>query len=118
MDNFIFGAQSIMTGLNSFVKSIMDYQLFWGFGFGFLISTFVHGFLTTGSARDIPSILFQDKAKSFEKVHARHRKEDGTYTRSFMDFMQLADVTKFLFSLSFFMFSLMILLSLISLFRV
>lgn len=113
MENFFLGTQAILRGLSFFMKSVFQYPLFWGFGFGFLVSTLVHGFLVTSSPRNLPTLLFRDKAVSFQKIQAASRTEDGTYTASFSSFTKTIDIVRFIFSLSFFLFTLIILISLL-----
>ena len=113
MENFFLGTQAILQGLSFFIKSVSRYPLFWGFGFGFLISTLVHGFLITNSPRSLPTILFKDKAIGFEKIRADSRTKDGTYTSSFSAFIQTANLIRFFFTLSFFLFTLIILISIL-----
>ena len=98
MDNFIFGMQAVLNGTLVSVKQITQYQLFWGFSIGFLVSTIVHGFLISESPRQIPTILFQDKAVSFEKIHPR--KEDESFSSSFFLFSKTADKVKISFLLA------------------
>lgn len=72
-----------------------EYQLFWGFAIGFLVATMVYGFLITDHPSQVPSVLFQDKSKSFEKFYKRQ--DGGHYIKSFYDFSKKADRVKIAF---------------------
>jgi len=111
MDNFFFGTQAIVSGMIDVLRGVTRYQLFWGFAFGFLVSTIVHAILISNSVKDIPTMVFDDKAVSFEKIHARQTNEP--YAQSYTNYVHNVDKLKILFHLG--GFCLVILLMLISL---
>ncbi|MFH0818373.1 MAG: hypothetical protein V1898_00010 [Patescibacteria group bacterium] len=113
MENFVFGVGAVSRAMSFTLKSIAQYQLLWGFGFGFFISTLVHGFLISDSPGHLSTILFQNRAESFEKINAIKRKANGTYNVSFSDFIKIVDRTRFVFSLALLVFMSTIFLALI-----
>jgi len=108
MNNFLEGMRAVFGGLTDLLLGVTNYPLFWGFSLGFLVSTLVHAFLMTDNPRQIPTVLFQDKSTSFEKLYPR--KANGTYAKSYADFSKAAKRTKILFSTAFFLLLLLILL--------
>lgn len=98
MNNFIEGMVAIILGLKGTLIRVTDYPLFWGFATGFLTSTLVHAFMMTDSPRQVPTVLFNDKSTSFEKLYPR--RDDGTYTKSYAEFSRTAMRTKVIFSLA------------------
>lgn len=95
MDNFLGGFHAVMLGLVDTMAQVADYPLFWGFAVGFLTSTIVHAFLLTDHPRDIPTVLFQEKAKGFEQLYAPEK--GSTYTKSYAEYSKTAHRTKLLF---------------------
>jgi len=76
-------------------KQVAEYQLFWGFVLGFFVATLVYGFFITDHPKQVPTILFRDKSKSFEKFY--QRQENKPYVKSFYDFSKKADRVKIAF---------------------
>ena len=113
MENFILGIQSVTTGMGQSIKGVGQYSIFWGFAFGFLVSTLMHGFLMTENPRDVPTMLLRSSANSFEKIHKKG--ENGSYEMSYNTFVKTANNVKFIFGLSFLLFVLIIL---VAMFRV
>lgn len=101
MDNFLHWLVAVYGGALMTIKQIVQYQLFWGFASGFFISTIVHGFLMSDNPRHIPSMLFDDKAVSFQKINARG--EDQPYKASFFLFSKNVDKIKLTFGLGAFL---------------
>jgi hypothetical protein len=97
MDNFVLGLQAIYSGAILTIRQITQYQLFWGFASGFFVSTIVHGFLITENPKHIPTMLFEDKAVSFQKINART--EDQPYNASFFLFSKNVDKIKLTFGI-------------------
>lgn len=89
--------QAIYSGALLTVRQIAQYQLFWGFASGFFVSTIVHGFLITENPKNIPTMLFKDKAISFQKVNKRA--EDQPFKASFFLFSKDVDKVKLTFGL-------------------
>ncbi len=112
MDNFFFGLQGVSEGAIEMVRQIMKYQLFWGFVIGFGVSTLVHGFLMSDDPRNVPAMVFQDKATSFQKIYSRD--EGAPYKKSFHAYSQDVTKMKVTFALVGLMFLVMILLGLLS----
>lgn len=98
MSNFIEGIVALLLGLRGTLVRVADYPLFWGFATGFLTSTLVHAFLMTDSPRQVPTVLFNDKSVSFEKLYARRK--DGTYGKSYTEFSRAASQTKLFFAIA------------------
>ncbi len=109
MDNFIFGVGAIARGISQSLKGVSQYNLIWGFGLGFLVSTLVHGFIMSESPKDLPTVLFKDKMQSFQKISSQS--EDGTYTKSFSSFGKFVDKVKLFFGVSFFIFAIVVLIA-------
>ena len=112
MENFIIGLQAIFSGTVLTVRQIAQYQLFWGFASGFLVSTIVHGFLITENPKHIPTMLFKDKATSFQNIYPRN--EDQPYKASFFLFSQNVDKVKLTFGLGAVLFVLLLIIVLIT----
>ncbi len=113
VENLIFGTGAIARGLSFTIKNIMQYQLFWGFALGFLISTLVHGFLVSDNPKQIPTMLFHNNTNGFLQINQSQRNPDGTYTVSFSKFIKMADKVRFLFGFAFFIFFIIILVALL-----
>ncbi len=97
MQNLIYGVKAVLGHGFSMAGQVTQYELFWGFALGFLVSTLVHGFLIT-DPKMVSTILLNDRAKSFEKLNARS--DGGSYTASYAEFSKKADNVKFLFGLA------------------
>lgn len=110
MNNFVFGIQALARGLSQTITIIASYQLFWGFAFGFFVSTVVHIFLITDSPRHLPAMLLMDKGKSFEKIHKAT--SSGTYQVSYSQFSKMVDKVKIVFGLAVVLFFFIIIVSL------
>ncbi len=95
MDNFLGGIHAVMLGLRDTLSQVTNYPLFWGFAMGFLTSTIAHALLLSDHPRDIPRVLFQEKAASFEKLYAP--KEGETYAKSYSEYSKTVHRTKLLF---------------------
>ena len=92
MDNFLGGFHAVMLGLGDTLSQVTNYPLFWGFATGFLTSTIAHLFLLSDHPRDVPTVLFQEKAKSFAKLYAP--KKGGAYTKSYTEYSKTAHQIK------------------------
>ena len=112
MENFLLGLEAIYNGTVLSVKQITQYQLFWGFVTGFLVSTLVHGFLITDNTRHVPTILLRDKSISFQKLH--QREEGMPYQTSFHTFSKNADKLKITFGIAFILLMFVVLLAVIN----
>lgn len=112
LDYFLFGIDANMQSMVDTIRSIAQYQLFWGFTSGFVVATIIHGFLLTGNPRHLPQMLIADAATSFKSIHTP--KQDGSYSVSFSQFTKTVDKIKFVFGLAFI---LCILLIFVALFR-
>ncbi|MFH1537076.1 MAG: hypothetical protein ABID45_03750 [Patescibacteria group bacterium] len=113
MENLIFGIQAISKGMSFTIKSILQYQLFWGFAIGFLVSTLVHGFLISDNYKHIPIILFRNRAHSFQKIHKKQGEKGHAFTASFDTFIKTVNKVRFVFALSFLLFMIIVLLALL-----
>lgn len=98
MRNFVLGMGAILESVLLLLEQTTKYQVFWGFLIGFFVSTVFYGFLITDRPRHIPSVLFEDKAKSFQRLYSRAA--DQAYHRSFYEFSQKADRLKAVFLLA------------------
>mgnify|MGYP001588506784 FL=1 len=98
MDNFFFGLQAVMVGTIDLVRRIFAYKVFWGFAFGFFVSTVFHAFLLSDNPRHIATMLLKDHASGFQKLYQPDTK--NVYHHSFRDYMKQVDKMKFTFSLS------------------
>ncbi len=95
MDNFLLGLRAVLLESKDVLSRVTAYPMFWGFATGFLTSTLVHAFLIVGSPRQVPDVLFRDKATSFEKLYPA--RADGSYTKSYADYSRMADRVKITF---------------------
>lgn len=95
MDNFLGGFHAVILGLMNTIAQVMDFPLFWGFATGFVTSTVVHAFLLSDHPRDVPTVLFQEKAKGFESLYAPVK--GSAYTKSYAEYSKTAHRTKLLF---------------------
>ena len=86
MDNFFYGLQALSVSLLETIRRAFAYQLFWGFVCGFGVSTIVHAYLFSDNPKAFASMVFQDKAKSFQKTYAKS--ETNKYTVSFSDYVK------------------------------
>lgn len=114
MDNFFFGLQAVTVGVIDLLRRMTAYELFWGFSLGFLSSTIIHAFLLSAHPKQIPSMLLQDQAISFQKIYkpnARH-----VYKESFETHVTTVNKIKFIFALSGILIAFLILLVLLSIF--
>lgn len=92
MDNFLLGLRAVLGELKNTVAHLGNYPLLWGFAFGFLTSTIVHAFLMTEHPGQIRTVLFEDKAKGFEKLFPP--KEGGSFGKSYTEYSRMVDRTK------------------------
>jgi len=76
----------------------MQYQLFWGFAVGFLVSTLAHGFLVSDKLKRVCTIWFDKK------------KNDDSRRVFFGSF---ANIVKFIFALSLLLFMVIVLIALL-----
>jgi len=97
MNNFVLGMRALFESAGLLFSQVTKYQVFWGFLIGFLASTIVYGFLITDHPKQVASVLFEDKAKSFERLYKRE--ENKSFNRSFYDFSRKADRLKAAFLL-------------------
>ena len=114
MDNFFFGLQAVIAETIDLLRRLTAYELFWGFALGFLTATILHAFLFSLHPKYIPSILWQDQAISFQKMHkpnARH-----VYKDSFEAHIVTVNKIKFVFALSGIIIAFLFLLVLLSIF--
>lgn len=86
MDNFIFGIQALGRSVSTTVVALMNHPLVWGFGFGFLASTFIHLFIVTDVPHQIPMMVTKSASDSFAKI--AQRDDRGAYTQSYTTFQK------------------------------
>lgn len=113
MDNFFFGIVAVMRGGSFVLENILEYQLLWGFGLGFLVAALVHALLYGNSPRNFSDLLFKDKAIAFQKMAKAKRKKDGTYVGSYSEFKQTCSSVRVIFVMSVFIFLVIVLISII-----
>ena len=94
MSNLIFGLQSGTRSLSILIRSLIEYQLFWGFILGFLVSTGVYGFIITENPKQMATMLLYDQSKSFEKMYTKSA--SGAYTVSYMAHARTVNRLKFI----------------------
>lgn len=94
MDNFLGGFHAVVLGMIDLVSQVMDYPVFTGFVLGFITSTFAHAILFADHARDLPKMLLESGAKSFEQLNAPQ--QDGTYGVSYTRYLRTVNRTKIL----------------------
>lgn len=111
MENFIFGIQSLTTGMAQAILSVSQYSLFWGFAFGFFVSTLMHGFLITENPRQVPSMLLRSSAKGFEQLHKKG--QSGAYEVSYAGYMKKASHVKFVFGAALTVFAIIVLVAML-----
>jgi hypothetical protein len=111
MNNFIFGVDAVLSSLSGVLKVFIANPWFWGFSIGLLISTLVHGFILSANPKQVPIILFNSKADSFQKIHAPQK--NGSYQVSYSEFAKIAEEVKLVFSLSLFLFLSIVLAALV-----
>lgn len=112
MDNFIYGLKAVWESGSVLLNQMIKYQVFWGFLIGFFAATMVYGFLMTEHPRQVASVLFQEKSKSFERWGKR--RDDGTFSESFYAFSQKAERIKAAFLLAVLTLILFILITIVS----
>ena len=95
MDNFFLGLRAVLLEAKDTLSLVTAYPLFWGFATGFFTSTLVHAFLIVGSPKQMPDMLFMDKASGFEKLYPP--RVDGTFGKSYADYSRMADRLKIAF---------------------
>ncbi len=66
LNNFFFGLQSLATNILEFGRQLSNYELFWGFSIGFLVSTMVHVFLLSEDRRYACGMILKKRLQSFE----------------------------------------------------
>lgn len=97
MENMLLGLRALGVESYELFLRITHYQLFWGFTIGFFVSTLVHGFLFMESPKQVPSVLLNDPAVSFQELHQR---TDTGYQQSYYAFTRAAHKTKTVFGLA------------------
>ena len=65
----MYGLEAVLSNSWRSMLQLTQYQLFWGFAIGFLMSTMVHAFLATESPAHTASMVFQKKENSYQKIH-------------------------------------------------
>lgn len=111
MENFIFGIQAIGRTLSLTLRSAAGLELFWGFTIGFLLTTVLIGVLTSSDPRQLSGMLAKQTADSFAETIKLDKQ--GVYQRSYSRYRRLALSVKFCFGLAFFLFLLVIMVSII-----
>ena len=86
MENFIFGIQGLAHTIRLTLVAVINHPLMWGFGIGFLASTFIHLFIATDIPHAIPAMISKSPTESFQKIAPRG--ERGEYLLSFTDFQK------------------------------
>ncbi|MBI4253069.1 hypothetical protein HY623_02745 [Candidatus Uhrbacteria bacterium] len=86
MENVIYGIQALGRSVSVTVIALLHHQLIWGFGLGFLASTFIHLFIVTDIPRAIPLMVTKSAPDSFQKIASRD--EHGSYTQSYTTFQK------------------------------
>lgn len=99
MNNFVFGVQAIARGMSNAIHYVTQFPLFWGFALGFVTSTLVHGFLISDHPKQLPTLLFHNKMRGFQKLHTQS--VNGSYLASYSEFSVMATKVKFVFGLAF-----------------
>lgn len=110
MENFLYGIEAIARGTWATIVTLGNYELFWGFALGFLVSTFAHMFVITDKPSHIPLMLFSDKVDGFKKIS--HKDAKGTYTTSFEHFSRTVDRVQLLVGLGLLMLFVILLVAL------
>ncbi len=72
--------------MSTTVIALIHHQLIWGFGLGFLASTFIHLFIATDVPRQIPLMVTKSAPDSFAKI--AQRDERGAYIQSYTTFQK------------------------------
>lgn len=86
MENFIYGLQSTGEAIRLTTLALIHHPIMWGFGFGFLVSTFIHLFIITDIPRTIPTMVTNSAAESFQKIVRKD--EGGSYAPSYTAFQK------------------------------
>jgi len=110
MENFRLGIEAAAYNLSSLLHTIIQYQLFWGFAIGFLVSTLVHAFLMSDHPSHVPYILTHGTDESFEKIYGQEGDKD---THHYAIFTKMAGSIKWIFSFAILLFMTIILVALV-----
>lgn len=86
MENFVFGIQALGLSVSVTVVALMNHPLVWGFGFGFLASTFIHLFIVTDVPHAIPLMVTKGAPESFKRIAQRDK--SGSYLQSYTTFQK------------------------------
>ncbi len=86
MENFIFGLQSAGETLRLTTLALVRHPILWGFGIGFLSSTFIHLFIVTDVPHTIPTMVTNTAAESFRKIVKKD--DSGSYAPSYTAFQK------------------------------
>lgn len=86
MENLVYGIQALGRSVSVTVVALLHHQLMWGFGLGFLASTFIHLFVVTDVPRQIPLMVTKSASDSFQKIAIRD--ESGSYAQSYTTFQK------------------------------
>ncbi|MFC1598069.1 hypothetical protein ACFL2M_00870 [Patescibacteria group bacterium] len=111
MENYILGIQAIGRGLSALVRGVAQLDLFWGFALGFFVSVLVHGFIVSEKPTELPKILMNRPAKSFQRIYDKDKK--GQYMEAYSTYRKTAMRVKFLFGLAAALFFLIVFAALI-----
>lgn len=86
MENFILGVQALALSIRATLLALLFHPLMWGFGFGFLVSTFIHLFIVTDVPHAIPLMVTKGAPESFRRI--ARRDEKGAYLQSYTTFQK------------------------------
>lgn len=86
MENFIYGIQSAGETMRLTFLALIHHPIMWGFGFGFLASTFIHLFIITDIPHTIPTMVTNSATESFRKIVQKDAGE--SYTPSYTAFQK------------------------------
>ena len=86
MENFFYGIQGIGETIRITLIALANHPIMWGFGFGFLTSTFIHLFIVTDIPHAIPTMVMRGSVESFTKYAPRDA--GGTYALSYAAFQR------------------------------
>lgn len=86
MDNIVFGIQALGRSVSMTLMALLYHPLMWGFGLGFLASTFIHLFIVTDVPHAIPLMVAKGAPESFQRI--ARRDEKGAYTQSYTTFQK------------------------------
>ncbi len=86
MENFFYGIEGIAQTIRITTIALINHPLIWGFGIGFLSSTFIHLFIVTDIPHAIPAMVRRGASDSF-RLFAQ-KDESGTYPLSYSAFQK------------------------------